>query len=181
MEDQLLVQKCLDGDQKACKMLFDRYASLMMALCNRYIPHSAEADDALQEGFIKVFKNLQNWKREGELGAWIRRIMVNTCLTKLKNNAISDTPLENTVENDFSEEAIGLSDISYSEIEALIQALPLGYRTVFNLVVIDGYSYTEISNQLNITESTCRSQFFKAKKLLGQQIIKLNSTINLTI
>ena len=60
MEDQLLVQKCLDGDQKACKMLFDRYASLMMALCNRYIPHSAEAEDALQEGFIKVFKNLQN-------------------------------------------------------------------------------------------------------------------------
>lgn len=98
-------------------------------------------------------------------GAWIRRIMVNTCLTKLKNNAISDTPLENTVENDFSEEAIGLSDISYSEIEALIQALPLGYRTVFNLVVIDGYSYTEISNQLNITESTCRSQFLKQKAI----------------
>ncbi|MBK7468051.1 MAG: RNA polymerase sigma factor [Saprospiraceae bacterium] len=180
MEDHLLVKNSLQGDQKACKALFDRYAPTMMALCNRYMIHSAEAEDALQEGFIKVFQYLGTWKKDGNLGAWIRRIMVNTCLTKLKANELKNLPFESTMDSNYKEEAIGISELSYHEIELLIESLPTGYRTVFNLVVIEGYSYPEIAQLLQITESTCRSQFFKAKKQLANQIIKLNSTINIS-
>ncbi|MCC6814993.1 MAG: RNA polymerase sigma factor [Saprospiraceae bacterium] len=181
MDDKILIKKCLSGDQKACKALFDQYASPMLALCNRYFSNTSDAEDALQEGFIKIFQNLHSWKAEGPLGAWIRKIMVNTCISKLKSwyaiNMKSDetTLLQEAVEPD------AISELSYGEIEALINNLPQGYKTVFSLSIIEGYSYTEIAEMLNVTESTCRSQLFKAKNYLARQINELNSRLNFSL
>lgn len=181
MDEKILVENCLSGDQKACKQLFDLYASPMLALCNRYFTNSNEAEDALQDGFIKIFQNLKTWKSEGPLGAWIRRIMVNTCLSKIKS--WYSVHVENNEEAfyDRSVEPDVISDISYQEIETLINQLPPGYKTVFNLSIIEGYSYTEIASLLNVTESTCRSQLFKAKNYLARQIIQMNPNLKYSL
>lgn len=181
MDEKQLVKHCLLGDEKSCKALFELYASSMLALCHRYIPNNAEAEDALQDGFIKIFQNLQSWKGESPLGAWIRKIMVNTCLSKIKtwhyeNIKFNDFALpENPVEPD------AISEIAYQEIEALIKELPTGYKTVFNLSIIEGYSYPEIANMLNISEATCRSQLFKARNFLAKKILQLNASINYSV
>lgn len=87
MDDAALVRKCLDGDQQACKQLFDAHASSMLSLCMRYFTSKAEAEDAVQDGFIKIFQNLHQWTASGPLAAWVRRIMVNTCLTSIRKNS----------------------------------------------------------------------------------------------
>lgn len=181
MDEKILIEKCLSGDQKACKLLFDLYASPMLALCNRYFSQSDEAEDALQDGFIKIFQNLHSWKSDGPLGAWIRRIMINTCLSKIKTWYAQNVESNEAAFLDKSVEPDAIQEISYQEIEKLINELPQGYKTVFNLSIIEGYSYTEIAELLNVTESTCRSQLFKAKNYLARQINQLNPNLKYSI
>jgi RNA polymerase sigma factor (sigma-70 family) len=173
MGEYELVQNCLQGDQRCCKQLYDEFAPAMLGICHRYLSHTAEAEDALQDGFIRIFQNLSSWKQTGSLGAWIRRIIVNTCLTKLqtKNQLVELGPEE--LFPDISIEPEVLYSLDYEAFENILKTMPSGYRTVFNLVVIEGYSYEEISNLLQIKEVSCRSQLSKAKQFLAKRLQSL--------
>ncbi len=171
MEEQELVKKCLSGNKKAQKQLFDLYAPQMMTVCHRYANRNDQAIDMLQEGFIRVFSNLDKFSHSGSLGGWIRTVMVNNALTTLRrekkfsfNESIDDhTELDSGGDT--------LSDLNLQELLALISSLPTGYRTVFNMYAIEGYSHKEIAELLKISESTSKTQYRKAKLRLQKLII----------
>lgn len=170
MSDAELVGLCLKGKREAQKQLYDRYASKMLGVCYRYANSREEAEDFLQEGFILVFRKLDQWKGEGELGAWIRRIMVNTSLNSIKSKhrlseKLNIIPIDSVAYHSASEEPL-----SGNELMELIHQLPIGYRTVFNLYAIEGYSHEEIADMLGIKAGTSRSQFTRARELLMKRL-----------
>ena len=153
--------------------LFDKFAPKMLSVCLRYLKNTEKAEDALQDGFIKVFVNLLNYKNSGVLEGWIRRIIVNTCLDELKKNKklllnISVEEVEYKLEsNDFVQEQMMADDLM-----KLIQNMPEGYRVVFNMFAIEGYAHQEIATQLGISESTSKSQYLRARAYLKNRIDK---------
>ena len=181
MDDASLVRDCLSGSEKACKALFDRYAPSMLAMCVRYSSSRPEAEDNLQEGFIKIFQNLEQWKSTGALGAWICRVILNTCLTKIQTSQKEKLSIPDSEVPELLSEPEVISSLAYRDIIHLIDTMPLGYRTVFNLHMIDGHSYQEIAGMLQITESTCRSQVLRAKKFLANKITRANSNIKVEL
>lgn len=171
MEDDRLVKDCLKNNTVAQRELYDRFASSMLAVCYRYTKSIADAEDVLQEGFVKAFKNLQQYKGEGELGAWIRRIMVTTAINFLKKASRYNADLV------FGEEHLHAVpayhpqvNLEAKELADLIRQLPAGYQTVFNLYAVEGYNHVEIGKLLGIQESTSRSQYARARALLIQWI-----------
>lgn len=175
MDEQQLVKYCLKGKSSAQKQLYDRFAVPMMAVCYRYTKSVADAEDVLQEGFIKVFSSLEQFKGDGELGAWIRRIMVTTAINFLKKNARYQTEMLFT---DSPLHAVSAADpqvrLESKELADLIRQLPPGYQTIFNLYAVEGYSHPEIGSMLGIQEGTSRSQYARARALLIQWIEKKN-------
>jgi RNA polymerase sigma-70 factor (ECF subfamily) len=173
MDDTSLVNECLKGNSKAQKALFDKFAPKMFSVCLRYMKNTEKAEDALQDGFIKVFVNLLNYKNSGVLEGWIRRIVVNTCLDELKKNKklllnISVEEVEYKLEsNDFVQEQMMADDLM-----KLIQNMPEGYRVIFNMFAIEGYAHQEIATQLGISESTSKSQYLRARAYLKNRIDK---------
>ena len=173
MDDTSLVNECLKGNSRAQKALFDKFAPKMLSVCLRYMKNPEKAEDALQDGFIKVFTNLLNFNNSGVLEGWIRRIIVNTCLDELKKNKklllnISVEEVEYKLEsNDFVQEQMMADDLM-----KLIQNMPEGYRVVFNMFAIEGYAHQEIATQLGISESTSKSQYLRARAYLKQRIEK---------
>jgi RNA polymerase sigma-70 factor (ECF subfamily) len=150
----------------------------MMAVCMRYASSRMEAEDMLQEGFIKVFDNIGKFKMEGSLEGWVRRIMVNNAINKIRSNKIKFEELGN-VSDDFMQYDKNIIDkMSEQDILKLISQMPQGYKYVFNMYAIEGLSHKEIADNLGIEEASSRSQYAKAKKYLQQQIIKLEK-INL--
>jgi RNA polymerase sigma-70 factor (ECF subfamily) len=172
-----VIAKCLKNQAAAQKQLYEAYAPQMLAICYRYTKNSMEASDVLQEGFVRVFKNLHQWKGEGEIGAWIRRIMVNTALNWLRDHRnmqwTDDRNIPET--SDLQPVITPLEKLEARELADLIRKLPPGYQTVFNLYAIEGYTHVEISQLLGITEVTSRSQYLRARKQLAQWI---TSTLN---
>lgn len=169
MNEAELVKQCLQGKHPAQKQLYEHYAPKMFGVCYRYAQSREEAEDFLQEAFITVFRKLQQWKGEGELGAWIRRIVVNTSLNGIKarhwfTDNVDAVIIENLSGNNLHHPA------SDHELVELIHQLPKGCQTVFNLYAIEGYSHDEIGNMLNIKASTSRSQFMKARAMLLKKI-----------
>ena len=128
------------------------------------------------QGFLKVFTKLQKFKNEGSFEGWIRRIMVNTCLSYLRKKNLVDLSDEEYIFNDAATES--LENTSLEDIQKMIDKLPNGYKMVFNLFAIEGYKHSEIAAQLDISESTSKSQLFKARKLLQENYCKMNKTIN---
>jgi RNA polymerase sigma-70 factor (ECF subfamily) len=176
MEHYGLVKDCLKGKAAAQKQLYNLFAGPMLAVCYRYTKSMVDAEDVLQEGFVKVFLNLQQYKSEGELGGWIRRIMVTTAINYLKKNSryqrelvFDDEPLH-AVCNDHPEVRIGAK-----ELADLIRQLPSGYQTIFNLHAVEGYTHVEIGKMMGIQESTSRSQYARARALLIQWLEVKNS------
>lgn len=168
-----LVALCLQGDRMSCKELFDLYSGKFMALCYRFARDSNEAQDMLQEGFIRIFNKLDLYSGEGSLEAWMRRVMINTAL-KYRQKHIGKhnyTEIDNV--HVFDPMPTIIDELSKEEILKLVQELPDGYRTVFNLYVIEGYSHKEIADQLEIGESTSRSQLVKARSLLKEKLLNL--------
>ena len=167
MDYNRLVKDCLKGQPEAQRQLYEQFAESMLGVCYRYTKSVADAEDVLQEGFIKVFKNLHQFKFEGELGGWVRRIMVNTALNYLKKNSRYQTDLsfpENSmhpVSDDNPEVTLQAKDLA-----ELIRQLPAGYQAVFNLHAVEGYSHVEIGKMLGINEGTSRSQYARARALL---------------
>lgn len=169
MNDQELVKKCIQGRREAQKLLYDRFAPKMLGVCYRYASSREEAEDFLQEAFITIFKKLEQWKGEGELGAWIRKIVVNTSLNGIRARhrlaeSLNAIPITSISSSDQQE------PLSGAELMELIHRLPVGYKTVFNLYAIEGYSHEEIGNMLGIKASTSRSQYTRARELLMKQL-----------
>jgi RNA polymerase sigma factor (sigma-70 family) len=181
MNDQQLVKNCLKGKREAQHLLYERHAEYMMGVCYRYTKSISDAEDVLQEGFIKVFKNLHQFKSDGELGAWIRKIMVNTSINYLKQQSRSRLDLSfnelnlHPVSNDHPD-----INLTVKELAELIRQLPTGYQTIFNLHAIEGYTHVEIGELLGIHEGTSRSQYARARGLLIAWI-KKNEVENKTI
>jgi len=167
MTEQQLVKECLRGKTYAQKALYEQFASVMLAVCYRYAKSLEDAEDILQDGFVKVFMNLKQFKGEGELGAWIRRIMVNTALNFLKKNKNAQHQLFFTEEylhpvSDDNPEVL----LNTKDLANLIRQLPPGYQAIFNLHAIEGFSHVEIGKMLGISDGTSRSQYARARALL---------------
>ncbi|OFX47064.1 MAG: hypothetical protein A2046_11860 [Bacteroidetes bacterium GWA2_30_7] len=177
-EEKDLVIRCLKNDLIAQNKLYKAYSRKMYAVCWRFARVGAEADDILQEGFIKVFTKLSSFRHEGSLEGWIRRIIVNTALTYIKKH--SEYKQEVDIENIGSCEIIeddAIANLSKEDILKLVKELPDGKRMIFNLYVYEGYSHKEIAEMLNINEGTSKGQLSKAKQMLKDKLEKISTKL----
>jgi len=176
ISEHKLLRECRRGNAKHQKILYERYSAKMLAVCARYFQSLEEAQDALQDGFIKVFTNIDNFREEGSLEGWIRRIMVNTSLNLHRKNLKHYYHVDlGETETRIADERLSIDNLEVQDMLKMIQQLPNGYRIVFNLYEIEGYSHKEIAKELNVSVSTSKSQLLKAKRKLREQIIHNNN------
>jgi len=174
MNELALVKSCIEGDQRAQRKLFEMYAPKMMAVCLRYTKDVARAEDVMQEGFIKVFTKLAKYSGNGSLEGWVRRIMVNTALDHLrKENKFNANISMDDVEYKVEFDGQILSSLMEEDLLKLIREMPDGYRTVFNMFAIEGFSHKEIAKELEISENTSKSQYSRAKTFLRNKLDEL--------
>lgn len=167
-----LIEGCMLNDRRIQEELYRRYSPRMYAVCLRYAGNAEEAEDILQEGFIKVFNKMSSFRNEGSFEGWMRRIFVNTAIEhfRRKKYLLPVTEKEeNTLEGKYTSV---LDNLSAKDIMKLIRELSPGYRTVFNLYVVEGYSHKEIADQLGISEGTSKSQLSRAKVILQEMVRK---------
>ena len=171
--NEQVIRLCVNGNRQAQAQVYESYAPKMFAICLRYAPDRATAEDILQDGFIKVFAKIDSFKGDGALGAWIRRVVINTALEHLRKNQLHnkryvdlDTCFDVSVEEDI------LTQITFSEVMDAIQKIPIGYREVLNLYAIDGYSHKEISNMLTISEGNSKQRVRRARNMLKEIILE---------
>ena len=178
MNEKDLIRGCLRGSAQCQRRLYEQFAGKMYAVCLRYARTPSDAADILQEGFVKVFTKLEQFQHQGSFEGWIRRIMVNTALRAYQRQRFDQetTGLERLPESPVDPDA--LSALSEGELHGLIARLPEGYRLVFNLVAIEGYSHAEAAELLHIQESTSRSQLTKARRWLCEQFEALQTVKN---
>jgi RNA polymerase sigma-70 factor (ECF subfamily) len=169
-----LIAKANKGNQKAQHQLFELFAPKMLSVCRQYLKNNALAEEVMLSGFLKVFTHLNSFKFEGSFEGWIRRIMVNESISQLRKEKKFQFKEEEVLENSLDLVAYIETEIEVNEIQKLIDQLPNGYKTVFVLYVVEGYKHSEISEMLEITESTSKSQLFKARKMLQNSINKEN-------
>jgi RNA polymerase sigma factor (sigma-70 family) len=173
LTERELIEGCLKKNSKSQRRLFELYAGKMMTVCRRYANDQTEAEDILQEAFIRVFSNIAQYRFEGSLEGWIRRIVIHTALRILQKKKIRFAEINDDLDIEQSMNADGISALSAEELLKLISALPEGYRIVFNLYVLEGYDHNEIAAILDINAATSRSQLSKARKVLQTQIENL--------
>lgn len=175
MDHKKLVIDCIKCKPGAQKQLYELFAPVMLGVCFRYTKSIADAEDVLQDGFVKVFKYLSNYKFDGELGAWIRKIMVNTALNFLKTNKKYQYDLsfsEMTLHPVSTDDPV--IQLHTKELSELIRQLPTGFQTIFNLHAVEGYTHVEIASMLGISDGTSRSQYARARALLIEWIKKFS-------
>ena len=168
-----LIKGCVNDNTTCQRVLFDKYAGKFMSICLRYANDTMEAEDMLQEGFIRIFKHINQFKFEGSFEGWMRRIVVNVALKHLQKKRLHFSEIKDDNNNDPQLPSYAYSSLGQEELMKLINQLPNGYRIVFNLNVIEGYTHDEIAGMLKIQASTSRSQLVKARKILQSQILKL--------
>ncbi len=175
MTENQLIKACIKEDAASQKEVFDRFSGRMLTVCLRYARSSADAEDILQDAFIKVFDKMHQFKFEGSFEGWIRRIVVNTALKKysLRRYEKEVVGYEIKDKDESSVEASAYTDLTAKELMDLINALPSGYKLIFNLYVIEGYQHDEIAEMLGIQPGTSRSQLVKARNMLQKQILEL--------
>ena len=173
MTEEIMLQGCLDNLSIAQEALYNRFSPRMLGVCYRYARNREDAEDMLQEGFMKVYSQIHQYKGAGALEGWIRKIVVHTCINILKKNKkFSDSvDLIHASSIQVSENNIP-SILQAKQVVECIRLLPIGYRTVLNLYAIEGFSHKEISSILEIEESTSRSQYTRARALLEEILIK---------
>ncbi|QTD37602.1 sigma-70 family RNA polymerase sigma factor [Polaribacter batillariae] len=174
--EKSLIKKAINNNREAQKQLFEQHSPKMLGVCRQYVKDLHHAEDLMLQGFLKVFTYLHKFKHEGSFEGWIRRIMVNTCISYLRKKNVVDVSNEDYVFNDAATES--LENTSVEDIQKLIDTLPEGYKMVFNLYAIEGYKHSEIAEKLGVSESTSKSQLFKARKLLQQNYKIMNQTIH---
>ncbi|HEX9651348.1 MAG TPA: sigma-70 family RNA polymerase sigma factor [Cyclobacteriaceae bacterium] len=177
--EDLLIEGCLQNSPSAQKAVYERYSPKMYAICIRYVGDSESAKDILIQGFLKVLNKIGQFKREGSFEGWIRRIIVNESLTYLRKNKFMHLEVDletaerepdyNFVQNTFEAD----------ELIALVNLLPPGYKTVFNLFAIEGYSHKEIAEMMGINENTSKSQLSRARKHLQELLLKREINVDL--
>ncbi|MFM9985911.1 MAG: RNA polymerase sigma factor [Flavobacteriales bacterium] len=174
-DEKTLIHGCVNGLESYRYELYRRYAGKMLAVCKRYAGSKEDAEDYLQESFIKIFDKLNTYQFQGSLEGWIRRVVVHTCLNNLRSRKLyvdiaDDAPIKDHNAVD------ALNAMSEVELMTLVQTLPSGYRTVFNMYAIDGYDHAEIAATLGINEGTSRSQLSKARIWLRNALEKKTNT-----
>jgi RNA polymerase sigma factor (sigma-70 family) len=177
MDYRQLVKDCIKEKPAAQEELYRHFAPLMLGVCYRYTKSVEDAEDVLQEGFVKVFMHIKDYAATGELGAWIRRIMVNTALNFLKKNkkyrtemVFTEAPLHPVT--DLNPQV----NLDAKELAELIRQLPTGFQTIFNLYAIEGYTHVEIGQLLGISEGTSKSQYARSRYLLMEWLENVSST-----
>jgi RNA polymerase sigma factor (sigma-70 family) len=175
MTEEYIIAGCLRNDPSAQRELFNRYSPKMLSVCYRYAQSKEDAEDMLQEAFIKVFTQIHTFQNKGAFEGWIRRIIVHTCINLLKKHKKFNESLDLAQASylQVKEETIP-SIMQAKQVTECIRLLPIGYRTVLNLYAIEGYSHKEIAIMLDIEESTSRSQYTRAKGMLEGLLVKKN-------
>ena len=169
--DKHLLDSCIKGEREAQRILYDRLAPRMFPLCIRYIGDRIMAEDILQEGFITLFAKLKDYKGDGSFEGWARRIFVTTALMSLRKKDVFKMSEElDAVRGMKADTTSQMQNIGYKELMELVMSLPPGFRTVFNMYAIEGYSHKEIAETLGITETTSRTQFSRARIWLQNKI-----------
>ncbi|MCK5136475.1 MAG: sigma-70 family RNA polymerase sigma factor [Bacteroidales bacterium] len=176
--DKDILAGCKKGKHTAQRKLFETYSRLLLAVCNRYAQSIEEAEDIMQEGFVKIFLNIKDFKGDGSLLAWMRRIMINTAIThyhKMRKHRYHDD-IDDIKEFRFEETYWGEADFSKEELFNVIRQMPDGYRMVFSLYAVEGYKHREIAEILKIDENTSKSQYSRARRWLQERLIKLKAS-----
>jgi RNA polymerase sigma-70 factor (ECF subfamily) len=173
MTEELMVQGCLDNIASAQEALYSRFSPRMLGVCYRFARNREDAEDMMQEGFIKVFTQIHQFRGQGALEGWIRRIVVHTCINILKKNKKFTDSVDLFYANSiYLNENNIPSMLQAKQVVECIRQLPLGYKTVLNLYAIEGFSHKEIAAILDIEESTSRSQYTRAKSMLEEVLLK---------
>ena len=167
-----IINGCLKGNRRDQELLYRRHAAKLYAVCLQYSGNDEEARDILQEGFIKIFENLVNYKHEGSFEGWMRRIMVNTALEKYrsKHNLYRVDDIDQIPEPDATPDNEDYAGLEASDLMDIIRELPPKYRMVFNLYAIEGYTHKEISSIVNISEGTSKSNLSRARVILQRRV-----------
>jgi RNA polymerase sigma-70 factor (ECF subfamily) len=176
LSDADIVRACLRGDHTAQQQLYEQYKRPMFRICLRYGASRQDAEDFLQDAFVRVFRDLGQFRMEGPLGAWIRKVVVNTILQQLRKRRllISDVEISEIDTHHNTEDDIP-GNLDAEILTKYIQALPYGYRTVFNMFVIEGFTHQEIAETLSITVGTSKSQLSKARQMLKSRLVGIVS------
>ncbi len=167
-----LIKNCLSGKREAQKGFYDRFAASMFGVCLRYAHDYQQAEDLLQEGFIKVFNNLDKYRGDGSFEGWIRRIFVNTAIEHFRKSQHMLPVHDLQIVNNLNVQNEALTNLAVETLMGFIRALSPGYKTVFNLYAIEGYSHREISEILGISEGTSKSQLARARYILQREVLK---------
>lgn len=168
--DHKIIEDCKRGRRRAQNKLYTKYARLMLGVCLRYSKDLAEAEDILQEGFIKVFSNISKLKDNGAIEAWIRRIMINTAISQVSKKKVYFDPIDESLPYDETEQEDLYLPVDPDALMEMVQNLPEGYRMVLNLYVFEGFTHKQIAQLLGIRETTSKTQLFKARKYLRKQL-----------
>ncbi|HUZ57691.1 MAG TPA: sigma-70 family RNA polymerase sigma factor [Hanamia sp.] len=173
MTEEVMLQGCLDNLSSAQGVLYNLYSPRMLGVCYRYARSREDAEDMLQDGFIKVYSQIHQFKGDGSLEGWIRKIVIHTCINALKKNKKFSDSVDLAFASTIQVNDNNISSmLQAKQVVECIRLLPIGYRTVLNLYAIEGFSHREISSILEIEESTSRSQYTRAKSMLEEILIK---------
>jgi len=175
MDDRQLIKGCLENRKEYQKELFRRFSGKMLSVCRRYARHEMEAEDMLQDAFVKMFKNLSSFKFEGSFEGWLRRITINTAIKHCQRKAFSNELLGYEKLPEKSQLNSSGAQMDEAFLLKLVSGLPEGYRLVFNLFAIEGYNHAEIAELLGITASTSRSQLVKARRMLQVRLAEIEN------
>ena len=175
-DDPQLISRCLDQDPHAQRQLFQRYYSRMLGLCMRYAHSREEAEDMVQEGFVRFFEKLAHYDATRKLESWMNALFINNAIDYLRRHQRHLHHADPALATDIAVAPQALERLQTDDLMALLQQLPDGYRLVFNLYAIEGFSHKEIAGQLHITEGTSKSQLSKARRWLQQRLAQQNLT-----
>lgn len=174
LTEKELIERCIRQDRQAQRELYEKYSPRMFPVCLRYVSDRDKAKDVLQEGFITLFTKIESYSGEGSFEGWIRKIFVNTALMQLrKNDVLNNSDDIADIQGGVAIDTNLIESLDGKEILKLISNMPAGFRTVFNLYIIEGFSHQEISAKLNISEGASRSQLSRARVWLQERILKM--------
>jgi RNA polymerase sigma-70 factor (ECF subfamily) len=169
LTENCLIENCIRGDRKSQRDLYETYSAKMFAVCLRYAKNQMDAEDILQEGFVKLFSNLHRFRGEGSFDGWVRRIFVNTAIEHIRRKNLTANSGE-VMESIQDTHKSALDSLYEKDLIRNTNTLSDGYRTVFTMYAVDGYSHKQIAKELGITESTSKSQFSRAKAILRNML-----------
>ncbi len=175
--EQELIDGCCKGKRACQQLLYGQFSKRMMAVCLRYSKSVQEAEDVLQEGFIKVFQHIGSFRKQARLETWITRIMVNTALN-MHRKKLYLFPMVDVANADIHEPVENIDSLQFEQLLDMIQALPQGCQLIFNMYAVEGYTHQEIASLLGITEGTSKSQYARAKELLRKQLQQEENRMN---